>query len=102
VCASGGPMQGLMGGGLSRSASGIKDFLLQWCQSRTRGYKVRISSFFLSLFYDYLFIYFLLFIKLKTLKTPKIIRSLHLSIWGLYTKSWIPFDSLPIPFDYSH
>ena len=43
-------MQGLMGGGLSRSASGIKDFLLQWCQSRTRGYKVRFSSFFLYTF----------------------------------------------------
>ena len=37
-----------MGGGLTRSASGIKDFLLQWCQSRTRGYKVRflLLSFF--------------------------------------------------------
>jgi hypothetical protein len=48
-------MQGLMGGGLSRSASGIKDFLLQWCQSRTRGYKVRFSSFFL---YTFLLLFF--------------------------------------------
>ena len=26
---------------LVRTASGIKDFLLQWCQARTRNYQVR-------------------------------------------------------------
>lgn len=53
---------GLVGGGLTRSASGIKDFLLQWCQSRTRGYKVRFLPFDWPLlkYFQFLFFTFLL------------------------------------------
>lgn len=31
---------------MNRSASGVKDFVLQWCQSKTRGYQVRIFNSF--------------------------------------------------------
>ena len=39
--ASGGGATSTTPAGLVRTASGIKDFLLQWCQARTRDYQVK-------------------------------------------------------------
>ena len=54
--AQGGPFR--FGDGLNRSASGVKEVLLMWCQSRTREYKVRLASVSAQLSFHFTGFYF--------------------------------------------